>query len=119
MIAARHNGPRNTNPAMAITNGKPIENTDNFAAGTEGRRQLLTDPRSGNRSPSTTIVTMMIRNGKPSRAPYSGHQLTSFWSLVNIDCTMPMSRPVMSVGQNKRKRPMRAAPRAGMRKPNV
>ena len=27
---------------------------------------------------------MMIRNGKPSRAPYSGNQLRSTWSLVNV-----------------------------------
>lgn len=83
--AARHNGPKAKRPMTARTMGIVTETTVTLAWGTDGSFQLLTAPRSGRRSPSTTMVTMMTRKGMPSRAPYSGNQLISFCSLVQMD----------------------------------
>ena len=97
--AARQSGPNANRPITANTMGTSTEMGVTRACGTDGNFQLLTAPRSGRRSPSTTMVTMMTRKGMPSRAPYSGNQLISFCSFVQIDCPMPINTPVMSVGQ--------------------
>ena len=39
--------------------------------------------------------------------------------LVNVDCTMPIAMPVITVGHTFRNLPISAAPSAGIRKPNV
>ena len=98
MIAPRHSGPRARRPATASDNGTSTETGVTLAGGTAGSLKSSTAPRSGNRSPNTTIAMMMIRNGSPSRAPYSGNQLRSTWSLVNVDCAIPIANPVITVG---------------------
>ena len=118
-MAARHNGPKKRMPADAIKMGTPAENQVTFAGGTYGSFQPPTEPRSGRRSPDTIMVTMMTINGRPSRIPYSGHQLKSICILVNVLCTIPMATPVNTVGQKLRNLPMSAAPKAGIKKPNV
>ena len=65
------------------------------------------------------MVTMMTINGRPSRMPYSGHQLKSSCILVNVLCTIPMATPVNTVGQKFRNFPISAAPNAGIKKPKV
>ena len=85
IIAARHRGPKANRPTTARTMGTRTDTGVTRACGTEGNFQLLTAPRSGSRSPSTTMVTMMTRKGIPSRAPYSGNQLISFCNFVQID----------------------------------
>lgn len=62
---------------------------------------------------------MITKKGKPWRAPYWGNQLMAPCILVNVDCTMPIAIPVMTVGQTFRNLPMSAAPRAGIRNPKV
>ncbi len=62
---------------------------------------------------------MITRNGRPSRAPYCGNQLKSVCILVKLDCTRPMASPVSTVGHTFVNAPMSAAPRAGIRYPNV
>ena len=69
MIAPRHNGPKNNRPVTAATTGTPTDIGVTRAGGTAGSRHMSTAPRSGSRSPNATIATMMIRNGRPSRAP--------------------------------------------------
>ena len=39
--------------------------------------------------------------------------------LVNVDCTMPIANPAMTVGHTNRNRPISAAPSPGMRYRNV
>ncbi len=39
--------------------------------------------------------------------------------MVKLDCTIPIAKPVITVGTMKRKLPTNAAPIAGIRKPNV
>ena len=65
MMAPRHSGPSTNNPTIASATGVTTLIADTFAGGTVGSRQVSTEPRSGNRSPNTTIATMMTRNGKP------------------------------------------------------
>ena len=106
-------------PADAMRSGAPTENHVTLAGGTYGSFQPPTAPRSGRRSPDTIIVTMMTINGRPSRIPYSGHQLKSSCILVNVLCTIPMATPVNTVGQKFRNFPISAAPNAGIKKPKV
>ena len=119
MIAPRHSGPRNSSPTTAKATATPTLIFVILAGGTAGSFHPATAPRSGSRSPSTTMATMITRKGNPSRAPYFGNQLTSPCTLVNDDCTSPMARPAPMVGQMLRSWPSRAAPRAGMKNPNV
>ena len=83
--AARQSGPNANKPISASAVGTNTENGVIRAGGTDGSFQLLTAPRSGSRSPSKTIVTIITINGIPSRAPYSGNQLMSFCNFVQID----------------------------------
>ena len=69
MIAARHSGPKATNPISANTTGSPTFTTVSFDCGTFGRRQVSTAARFGNVSPMNHMAPMMMRNGRPSRAP--------------------------------------------------
>ncbi len=119
MIAALHNGPSRTMPAMAARVGTRNDTGVTRAGGTVGNFHIFTAPRSGRRSPRNTMVRMMMTNGIPSRAPYSGNHEMSFCSFVQSDWPMPMSTPVTTVGPKFWNFPMRAAPRAGTRNPNV
>jgi hypothetical protein len=69
MIAPRHSGPSASSPITAAPTGTSTAIGVTFAAGTAGSFQRSTVPRSGIRSPNSTIATMMTRNGRPSRAP--------------------------------------------------
>ena len=69
MIAPRQSGPNNSSPAIANATGIATEPRLTRAGGTVGSLQVSTAPRSGRRSPSATIATMISRNGRPSRAP--------------------------------------------------
>ncbi len=69
MMAARHSGPRKISPPTASATGTNTDTGVTFAGGTEGSFQSSTDSREGNRSPARTMTTMMMRKGRPSRAP--------------------------------------------------
>lgn len=115
MIAPRQSGPRNNSPAMASPGGANTVRGVILARGTAGSFQLSTAPRSGSRSPSATMATMITMNGNPSRAPYSGNQPKLACSFVKTDWIIPIAIPTATVGMGFLNSPMRAAPTAGIR----
>ncbi|MFT6764214.1 MAG: hypothetical protein ACJAXA_002880 [Candidatus Aldehydirespiratoraceae bacterium] len=70
MIAPRHSGPSVRRPMTASPTGTATLIGVTRGAGTAGNFHVSTEPRSGTRSPSTTMATMITRNGRPSPAPY-------------------------------------------------
>ena len=115
MIAPRHSGPNASRPTTAAITGTSTLSGVSRAGGTAGNFHRSVEPRPGSRSPRTAMVTMITRNGSPSRAPYLGNHVRSTCSLVNADWTMPITSPTATVTPMLRNLPTRAAPSPGMR----
>ena len=60
------------------------------------------------------MAPTMAKKTNPSRAPTRGIQLMCVCSGESTDCAIPMASPAATVHPNDMKRPMSAAPSAGM-----